>query len=59
MLITKLQKTINENNIKITKLEDERNAYKKDAEHFQKELNETLQKLEIEQKKNKRDIYGE
>ena len=44
---------------KITKLEDERNTYKKDAENFQKEWNDTLQKLEIEQKKNKRDLYGE
>ena len=44
---------------KITKLEDERDSYKKDAEKFQKEWNDTLQKLEIEQKKNKRDIYGE
>lgn len=44
---------------KIKKLEQERDAYKKDAAHFQKEWNETLQKLEIEQKKNKRDLYGE
>lgn len=44
---------------KITKLEDERNTYKKDAENFQKEWNDTLQKLEIEQNKNKRDLYGE
>jgi hypothetical protein len=33
--------------------------YKKEMEHFQKEWNNTLKKLEIEQKKNKRDIYGE
>lgn len=44
-------------NIKL--LEEERDAYKKDATHFQKEWNDTLQKLEIEQKKNKRDFYGE
>ena len=44
---------------KIKKLEEERDAYKKDAEHFKKEWNDTLQKLEIEQKKNKRDFYGE
>ena len=50
---------VKELSIKITKLEEERNTYKKDAEHFQKEWNQTLQKLELEQKKNKRDIYGE
>lgn len=44
---------------KIKELESERNKYKKDSEHFQKEWNDTLQKLEVEQKKNKRDIYGE
>ena len=44
-------------NIKL--LEEERDTYKKDAAHFQKEWNDTLQKLEIEQKKNKRDFYGE
>ena len=44
---------------KIKKLEEERDSYKKDAENFQKEWNDTLQKLEVEQKKNKRDLYGE
>ena len=46
---------------KIKQLEEERDFYKKDAEHFQKEWNDTLQKLEVEQSKNKnkRDIYGE
>jgi hypothetical protein len=44
---------------KITKLEGERDSYKKDAENFHKEWNDTLQKLEVEQKKNKRDLYGE
>jgi len=33
--------------------------YKNEMERFQKELNNTLQKLEIEQKKNNKDIYGE
>ena len=44
---------------KIKQLEEERDFYKKDVAHFQKELNDTLQKLEVEQKKNKRDLYGE
>lgn len=44
----------------INKLETDRNFYKKEMEQFQLELNNTLQKLEIEQSKNKkRDIYGE
>jgi hypothetical protein len=44
---------------KILKLEEERNFYKKDAEHFQKQWNDVSQKLEIEQNKNKKDFYGE
>ena len=44
---------------KISKLEEERDSYKKDSEHFQKLWNDTLHKLELEQSKNKRDIYGE
>ena len=44
---------------KIKKLEEECDLYKKDSEHFQKEWNSTLQKLELEQNKNKRDFYGE
>ena len=44
---------------KIKKLEGECDLYKKDSEHFKKEWNSTLQKLEIEQNKNKRDFYGE
>ena len=44
----------------INKLETDRDFYKKEMEHVQLELNNTLQKLEIEQTKNKkRDIYGE
>jgi hypothetical protein len=43
---------------KINNLETERDNYKKDMEYFQKELNDTLKKIEIEQNK-KRDIYGE
>ncbi len=44
----------------INKLETDRNFYKKEMEQFKLELNNTLQKLEIEQSKNKkRDIYGE
>lgn len=44
----------------INKLETDRDFYKKEMEQFQLELNNTLQKLEIEQSKNKkRDIYGE
>ena len=44
----------------INKLETDRDFYKKEMEHVQLELNKTLQKLEIEQTKNKkRDIYGE
>ena len=31
----------------------------KNSVYFEKEWNSTLQKLEIEQKKNRRDIYGE
>jgi hypothetical protein len=41
---------------KISKLEEERDSYKKDSEHFQKLWNDTLHKLELEQSKNKRDI---
>ena len=44
---------------KLKKIESERDSYKKESEHFQKEWNDTLQKLEVEQKKNKRDFYGE
>lgn len=44
--------------IKINNLETERDKYKKDMEYFQKEFNDTLKRLEIEQNK-KRDIYGE
>ena len=44
----------------ISKLESDRDFYKKEMEKFQLELNNTLQKLEIEERKNKkRDIYGE
>ena len=44
----------------ITKLETDRDYYKKEMEHFQLEWNNTLLKLEIEQSKNKKkDIYGE
>lgn len=51
---------------KLKELEKERDElktstefYKREMERFQKEWNDTLQKLEIEQKKNKRDFYGE
>ena len=44
----------------ITKLETDRNYYKKEMEDFQLKLNNALQQLEIEQSKNKKkDIYGE
>jgi hypothetical protein len=44
----------------ITKLESDRNYYKLEMERFELEWNNTLQKLEIEQTKNKKkDIYGE
>ena len=44
----------------INKLETDRDFYKKEMERFQLEWNNTLQKLKIEQSKNKkRDIYGE
>jgi hypothetical protein len=44
---------------KVIKLEEERDSYKKDSEHFKKEWDSTLQKLELEKNKNKRDFYGE
>lgn len=44
----------------ITKLETDRDYYKKEMEDFQLKLNNALQQLEIEQSKNKKkDIYGE
>lgn len=44
----------------ITKLETDRDYYKSEMDRFQLEWNNTLQKLEIEQAKNKKkDIYGE
>jgi hypothetical protein len=46
--------------VQITKLETDRNYYKKEMEDFQLKLNNALQQLEIEQSKNKKkDIYGE
>jgi hypothetical protein len=44
----------------ITKLETDRDYYKKEMEDFQLKMNNALQQLEIEQSKNKKkDIYGE
>ena len=44
---------------KMKKIQDESNTYKKKVDVLQKQLDETLKKLEVEQNKNKRDLYGE
>jgi len=43
----------------ISRLEKERDKYKEESIHWQKERHATLQLLELEKKKNKLDIYGE